>query len=66
MFEFDSKKIPKVNFLKSWQLEDGSSNDLYQAGDWSMEMPEDGDLEYAESAIYAWLAWHNFLKESGQ
>jgi hypothetical protein len=62
MFNFDETKVPKVEFLKSWKLEDGTDNDIYQAGNWSFEA-DDKDLDYAEEAIYAWTAWYNFIKE---
>jgi len=61
MFEVNESKVPNVEFLKSWELEDGTENHLYQAGNWSFESGEDDDLKYAESAIYAWIAWYNFL-----
>ena len=61
MFEINPEKIPEVRLSKSWKLEDGSINDLYQAGNWSFET-EDKELEYAEEAIYAWVAWYNYIK----
>jgi hypothetical protein len=61
MFEINLEKIPEVKLSKSWKLEDGSTNDLYRAGNWSFET-EDKDLEYAEEAIYAWVAWYNYIK----
>lgn len=61
LFNIDPKKVPNVEFLKSWELEDGSINNLYQAGNWSFET-DDADLKYAEEAIYAWIAWYNYIK----
>ena len=61
MFEIDPEKIPEVKLSKSWKLEDGSTNDLYQAGNWSFDT-EDIELEYAEEAIHAWIAWYNYIK----
>jgi hypothetical protein len=61
MFEINLEKIPEVKLSKSWKLENGSTNDLYRAGNWSFET-EDKDLEYAEEAIYAWVAWYNYIK----
>lgn len=66
MFELNESKIPNVEFLKSWELEDGTENHLYQAGNWSFESGEDHEVEYAESAIYAWIAWYNFLQQDDQ
>lgn len=61
MFEINPNKIPKVRLMKSWQLANGKVNDLYQAGNWSFET-DDEDLEYAEEAIHAWVAWYNYIK----
>jgi hypothetical protein len=60
-FEIDAKKIPEVTLDKSWKLEDESINDLYRAGNWSFDT-EDKDIKYAEEAIYAWIAWYNYIK----
>ena len=62
MFEFDETKVPEVLLESSWGLTDGFINDVYKAGDWSFETSEEADINYAESAIYAWIAWHNFLQ----
>jgi N12 class adenine-specific DNA methylase len=59
----DNNKIPGVKLERSWKLQDGSVNDLYRAGNWSFET-DDMDLEYAEEAIYAWIAWYNFVKDN--
>lgn len=61
MIEINPNKLPKVELIKSWQLKDGSINDLYQVGNWSFET-EDEDLKYAEEAIHAWVAWYNYIK----
>ena len=61
MFNFDEAKVPEVKHLKSWPLLDGTENHMYKAGDWSFET-DDEDIEYAESAIYAWIAWKNYLE----
>jgi hypothetical protein len=61
LFEYDANKVPDVNLESEWQLEDGYVNQVYRAGDWSFETSEEANLEYAKSAIYAWIAWHDFL-----
>jgi hypothetical protein len=63
MFKFDKTNIPNVELLRDWKLTNGETNTLYQAGDWSFET-EDWDEEYAEKAVYAWIAWLNFIKEN--
>lgn len=62
MFKFDESKLPEVEFRDSWDLEDGTINAVYQAGNWSFEAADESDLEYVEGAIYAWIAWYNFIK----
>ena len=62
-FKFDKTKLPEVEMRDSWDLEDGTLNVVYQAGDWSFESSEEGDPAYAEKAIYAWIAWYNFIKK---
>jgi len=64
MFKYDPTKVPDVSLEREWQLEDKSVNQVYRAGDWSFETAEESDIEYAESAIYAWIAWHDFLQTS--
>jgi hypothetical protein len=61
IFDIDPNKIPEVKLTKSWELQDGSINNLYLAGNWSFET-EDEDLKYAEEAIHAWIAWYNYIK----
>ena len=61
MFEFDKRKVPEIGLQSSWGMTDGAINDVYKAGDWSFETAEGSDLRYAESAIYAWIAWYNLL-----
>ena len=61
MFEYEPKKAPDVFLESEWTLEDGSINQVYRAGDWSFESSQDGDVDYAEEAIYAWIAWRDFL-----
>ena len=62
MFEFDKTKVPEVGLQHSWGMHDGAINDVYKAGNWSFETAEEANINYAESAIYAWIAWHNFLQ----
>lgn len=61
MFNYDPKLLPEVKLDKEWKLTDGTINQLYRVGNWTLELPEEGDIEYVEGAIYAWIAWHNFL-----
>ena len=61
MFDIDESKIPTVHLEKEWMLANGSLNQLFRAGNWSFET-EDIDLEYAEEAIHAWIAWYNYIK----
>ena len=61
MFNIDESKVPEVRLMKSWLLANGEMNHLYQAGNWSFET-DDFDLDYAEEAIYAWVAWYNYVK----
>jgi len=65
-FKYSPEKVPDVKLESEWKLEDGFINQVYRAGDWSFETSEEADLEYAQGAIYAWIAWHDFLlaKES--
>ena len=60
-FQYDPNKVPDVKLESEWPLEDGTINQVYRAGDWSFETSEESDSDYAESAIYAWIAWHDFL-----
>jgi hypothetical protein len=62
MFKFDETRVPEVVLESSWGLADGFINDVYKAGGWSFETSEESGISYAESAIYAWIAWHNFLQ----
>lgn len=62
-FKFDKTKLPEVVMRDSWDLEDGTPNVVYQAGNWSFESSEEADPDYAEEAIYAWIAWYNFIKK---
>jgi hypothetical protein len=64
MFEFDRGKIPTVEFKKSWDLEDDTKFEIYQADGWDFELAEDervDEIEHARRAIYAWIAWYEFL-----
>lgn len=66
MFKYDPKKVPDVKLESEWKLEDGSINQVYRAGDWSFESSEESDFLYAQEAIYAWIAWHDFLYVQNQ
>lgn len=61
MFKYDPNKVPNVELENEWMLTTGESSQLYRVGDWSMELPSDGDMQSAETAIYAWIAWYDFL-----
>ena len=61
IFEYNPDKVPDINLEREWQLEDGSVNQVYRAGNWSFETSEEASTKYAQEAIYAWIAWHDFL-----
>ena len=61
MFRYDPKLVPEVKLERHWELQDKTINSVFRVGDWSFETSEESDLEYAKSAIYAWIAWHDFL-----
>jgi hypothetical protein len=61
MFKYNPELVPDVNLESEWTLEDGFVNQVYRAGDWSFETSEESSLEYVKQAIYAWIAWHDFL-----
>jgi len=61
LFEYNADKVPDVNIESEWQLEDGTVNQVYRAGNWSFETSEEANIKYAQEAIYAWIAWHDFL-----
>ena len=61
MFDYDPNLVPDIQLESEWKLEDGFPNQVYRAGDWSFETSEEASLEYAKKAIYAWIAWHDFL-----
>jgi hypothetical protein len=61
IFKYDPEFVPDVNLETEWALKDGFVNQVYRAGDWSFETSEEASLEYAKKAIYAWIAWHDFL-----
>lgn len=64
MFKYNPDKVPDVKLERSWKLEDGNLNEVYRAENWSFETSEEADLEYIESAIYAWIAWYDFVAKS--
>lgn len=66
MFNFDEAKVPQVEFEKQWELSNGEINQIYRVGNWSFEAPGDLDMESAETAIYAWIAWKNFIEANGE
>lgn len=61
MFKYDPELVPDVELETEWFLEDGFVNQVYRAGGWSFETSEESSVEYARKAIYAWVAWHDFL-----
>ncbi len=61
-FEFDSTRLPEVEWEASWQLADGGIAKTYRVGDWSFEYGED-NIAWAEKGAYAFIAWLQFLKE---
>jgi len=60
-FEYDHTLVPDVEFVSEWKLEDGFINQIYRAGGWSFETSEEDSVKYAKTAIYAWIAWHDYL-----
>lgn len=65
LFKYNPKKVPEVRLESEWKMEDGTVNQVYRAGAWSFETSEEANLKYAQEAIYAWIAWHDFLKSEG-
>jgi hypothetical protein len=61
LFEYNGDRVPDVNLEREWVLEDGSVNQVYRVGNWSFETSEEASTKYAQEAIYAWIAWHDFL-----
>jgi hypothetical protein len=61
MFKYNPELVPDINLESEWQLEDGFVNQVYRAGNWSFETSEEANTKYAQEAIYAWIAWHDFL-----
>jgi hypothetical protein len=61
MFKYNPELVPDVKLEVEWPLEDKTINQVYRAGDWSFETSEEANIEYARTAIYAWIAWHDFL-----
>lgn len=67
MFKFDESKVPEVRLDASWPLQDGTHYSIYKAGDWDFEYFIDeqvDELGHAENAIYAWIAWYNWLRDN--
>jgi hypothetical protein len=67
MFKFDESKVPEVELVESWTLKDGTPYAIYKAGDWDFEYFVDEDVDHvalSESAIYAWIAWKNWLENN--
>lgn len=62
LFKYNPDKVPDINIESEWQLEDKTVNQVYRAGNWSFETSEEANIEYAQEAIYAWIAWHDFLQ----
>ena len=60
-FQYDPSRVPDVKLEREWKLEDGSINQVYRAENWSFETSEEASIRYAEEAIYAWIAWRDFL-----
>jgi hypothetical protein len=67
MFVFDESKMPEIKEEVSYRLQDGTTNIVYRTTTgWSFETSEEENLEYAEEAIYAWIAWYNFIRKNNQ
>lgn len=69
MFSFDESKVPEVVFKDSWQLKDGETYEIYDAGGWDFEYFEDervDEIEHAKRSIYAWIAWLNWLESKDE
>ena len=61
MFKYNPKITPDVKLEREWKLKDSRVCQSYRVGDWSMELPDDGNLEEIEQAIYSWIAWYDFI-----
>lgn len=68
-FVFDEAQLPEISEGSSWELDPEVHGEnvkvtYFNVGEWSMSnlSVEDGDLEYARQAVYAWTAWFNFLE----
>lgn len=56
MFKYDARKLPYVQ----------GDGDIYRVGEWSFDIRDDHDIANAESSIYAWIAWYEFLVRRSQ
>jgi hypothetical protein len=69
MFDFDESKVPEVVFKNKWDLEEGSTYELYECDGWTFEYFEDervDEIEHAKRAIYSWIAWLNWLESKDE
>jgi hypothetical protein len=65
MFKFDESKVPDVVLQETWQLKDGETYEIYEADGWTFEYFQDDrvdEIGHAQKAIYAWIAWLNWLE----
>ena len=61
-FIFDRNKISTVEVYYPDGVIPDNDNNIYEVGDWTFDKRDDGDIESAETAIYAWIAWYEYLK----
>jgi hypothetical protein len=66
MFKYEPDRVPEINLEREWQLKDGSTNQVYRAGNWSFETSEEASTKYAQEGIYAWIAWYDFLSANNK
>ena len=50
-FNFDATKIPAIK----------PSGAYFEANGWFFDADDESGLAYVENAVYAWIAWHQFI-----
>lgn len=60
-FTFDRADLPTIEKETEWPHRDGETVELYRAGDWSFELPDDRNPAEAKKAALAWIAWYEHL-----
>lgn len=62
MFELDREKIPKMKIHQSILDIYDENYVTYEANGLYFESPYEENIEHAEKAIYAWIAWYERLQ----